>query len=247
MTVNRLHARVALLAAGLILCAAPACANTEQEPAQVGSGTPSTTPPPSTSASAQASEPGVPAVAWVGADALPLNDSEQWPDLADVAQPLTEGAFEVQTLCDVVPDTALTEGTQMAQARIDRAADAWSLQQQIVRYPGNPWRRDQLSWSLFNALVDTVMNCEAHLPGAHVRVTTAETHCEQFRPCSQLAATIDVPGNHVAHVYLSNVSGSVTELSLSSSGRPPPAWSAPSDADVIAAMTQQLCKAWRCG
>ena len=208
---------------------------------------PSTTPPPSTSAGAQASGPAVPAVAWVDADALPLNDSERWPDLANVAQPLTDGAFETQTLCDAVPDTTLTEGTQRAQARIDRAADAWSLQQQIVRYPGGPWRRDQLAWTLFNASVDTVLNCESRVPGAHVGVSTAESDCEHFSACSQFAATIDVPDNHVAHVYLSTVSGSVTELSLSSSGRPPRPWSAPSDAEIIAAMNRQLCKAWRCG
>ena len=256
-----LRARVVLLAAGLILCAASACGKTV--PGQVDNGIPgadstasptdtaqrpSTTPPPSTSASAQAAGPAVPAAAWVDADALPLNDSEHWPDLADVAQPLTDGAFEMQTLCHVVPDTTLTEGTRSARARIDRAADAWSLQQQIVHYAGDPWRRDQLAWALFNVLIDTVMNCESRVPGADVRVTTAQSDCEHFSPCSQFAATIDVPGSQVvAHVYLSSVSGSVTELSLRSSGRPRRPWSAPSDAEIIAAMTRQLCKAWRCG
>ena len=255
-----LRASVVLLASGLILCAAPACGKTV--PGQVGDGVPgadstasltdtvqrpSTTPPPSTSASAQASGPAVPAAAWVDVDALPFNDSAHWPDLADVAQPLTDGAFEMQTLCHVVPDTTLTEGTRSARARIDRAADAWSLHQQIVHYAGNPWRRNQLAWALFNALVDTVMNCESRVPGADVDVTTTESDCEHFSPCSQFAAMIDVRGNHVVLVYLSSVSGSVTELSLRSSGRPRRPWSAPGDAEIIAAMNRQLCKAWRCG
>jgi hypothetical protein len=93
-----LRARVVLLAAGLIHCAASACvkaAPTAQRP--------STTPPPSTSASAQASGPAVPAAAWLDADALPFTDSEHWPDLADLAQPLTDGALEMQALWHVVP------------------------------------------------------------------------------------------------------------------------------------------------
>ncbi len=51
-------------------------------------------------------------------------------------------------LCNVVPDTALTEGTQSARAHVDRGADAWSLQQQIVHYSGDPWRQDQMTWTL---------------------------------------------------------------------------------------------------
>jgi hypothetical protein len=142
----------------------------------------------------------------------------------------------------------LTEGTQGARARIDRGANAWSLQQQIVHYAGDPWRRNQLVWALFNALVDNVMNCQSCVPGADVGVATAESDCEHFSPCSQFATTIDVPGSQVvAHVYLSSVSGSVTELSVRSSGRPRRSWSAPGDAEVIAAMTRQLFKAWRCG
>ena len=67
-------------------------------------------------------------------------------------------------------------------------------------------------------------------------------------PCLQFAATIDVPGDQVvADVYLASLSGSVTELSLRSSGRPPRPWPAPSDAEIPAAINRQVCKAWRCG
>ena len=134
-------------------------------PGQVGDGTPgtdSTAPPPANLAAA-----------WLDADALPLNDSEHWPDLSDIAQPLTDGAFEMPTLCHVVPDTTLTEGTRSARARIDRAADAWSLQQQIVHYAGDPWRREQLAWALLNVLIDAAMNCGSRVLGADISVTTA--------------------------------------------------------------------------
>lgn len=142
----------------------------------------------------------------------------------------------------------MSDGAEGARARIDRGADAWSLQQQIVHYAGDRWRMDQLAWALFHALVETVMNCESSAPGAHVGITTAESNCENFRRCSQFAATIDVPLNQViAHVYLSSVGSSVTELSLWSSpttGRP---WSAPSDAVIFAAANRRLCAAWPCG
>jgi hypothetical protein len=231
------RASVVLLASGLTLWTASACGQTV--PGQAGKGTPGV--------DSTTSRPSVPAAAWLDADALPLNDIEHWPDLADRAQPLTDGAFESPALCHVAPDPTLTEGTHSARARIDRGADAWSMQQQIVHYAGDSWRTGQLAGALFNALVDTVMNCGSRAAGADVRITMAESDCVNFTPCSQFAATIDVPGTQVtAHVYLSTVNGSVTELSLWSSGRPRRPWSAPSDAEILAAMTRQLCKAWRC-
>jgi hypothetical protein len=72
----------------------------------------------------------IPAAGWIGANALPLNVSEHWPDLASIAQPLTDGAFEIQSLCHVAP--TLTEGAQIDRARIERGGNAWSLQQQTA-------------------------------------------------------------------------------------------------------------------
>jgi hypothetical protein len=76
----------------LILCAASACGTSV--PGQAGKGTPG--------ADSTASRPAVPAAAWLDADALPLNDREHWPDLANVAQPVTDGAFEMQTRSSAV-------------------------------------------------------------------------------------------------------------------------------------------------
>jgi hypothetical protein len=233
-----LRAGVVLLASWAILCAASACGKTV--PGQAHMSTPS--------GDSQASESAVPATAWIDANALPLNDSEHWPDLAGLAQPLTDGAFEIQSLCHVAPDTTLSEGTESARARIHRSANAWSLQQQIVHYPGDPWRTGQLAWALFHSLVETVANCESSAPGTHVGITTAESRCVIFRPCSHFAATVDVPSNKVsAHVYLSTVGSSVTELSLWSSPTPSRPWSTPSDTEIFTALNRRLCTAWICG
>jgi hypothetical protein len=204
-----LCASVVLLASCLILCAALACSKTVPGEADVGT-------PSGDSTAAQAWGSAAPAVAWIDSNALPLNDSEHWPDLASLAQPLTDGAFEIQSLCHVAPDTTLSEEAESARARIDRGANAWSLQQQILHYAGDPWTMGQRAWALFNSLVETVMNCESSAPGAQVGITTDESHCDNFSgPCSQFAATIAVPLNQViAHVYLSSVGSSVTELSL---------------------------------
>jgi hypothetical protein len=223
-----LRASVILLASWLILYAASACAKTVPGQAYLGA--------PSGSA------------AWIDANALPLKDSEHWPDLASRAQPLTDGAFGIQSLCRVASDTRFFKRAQSARARIDRGANTWSLQQQIVHYGGDPWRTGQLAWALFDSLVEAVRNCESSAVGTHVDITTAESKCKNVKPCSQFAATIDVPLNQVvAHVYLSTVGSSVTELSLWSSPTPSRPWSAPSDAEIFAAVNSRLCMAWPCG
>jgi hypothetical protein len=101
---------VVLLVSGLILCAASACG--QAVPGQADKGTPGV----------DTSRPAVPAAAWLDAASLPLNDIEHWPDLADLAQPLTDGAFESQALCHVPADPTLTAGTHSARARIDRSS-----------------------------------------------------------------------------------------------------------------------------
>jgi hypothetical protein len=108
---------------------------------------------------------------------LPLNDNEHWPDLADAAQPLTDGAFEMQTPCHVVPDTTLTEGMQSARARIDHAADAWSVAAADRPLCGRSVAAEPTGVGTVQLLVDTVLNCESRVAGADVGVTTAESDC----------------------------------------------------------------------
>jgi hypothetical protein len=233
---------VVLLIWWLIVYTAAACEMTvpgQDQPAP---------PPPNTSTSAQPSNSAVPPAAWIDANAVPLDDSEHWPDLASVAQPFTDGAFEIQSLCQVAPDTRLTAAAVSARARVDRGTNAWSLQQQIAHHAGDRWRMGQLAWALFQDLAKTVTNCEATAPGVHVDITTAESRCGFRPPCSQIAATIDVPVNQVSvHVYLSTVDTTVTELSLWSTQVPTRPWSAPPDAEIFAVMNRRLCNALPCG
>jgi hypothetical protein len=229
---NMVRFGVALLTPWLVLSAA--CS--KPVPGQAHLGTPGGD---STVASA------VPEVAWIDANTLPLNNSERWPQLASLAQPLTDSDFEISSLCHVAPE-AFFEGTESARARIERGANRWSLQQQIVHYAGDPWTMGQRALAVFNSLVESVKNCDSSAPGAHVGITTPDSNCENLRPCSQFAATIEVPADDVvAHVYLSSAGSAVTELSLWSSPTPSPL-SAPSDATIFDAMNPRLCTAWPC-
>lgn len=194
----------------------------------------------------------VPAAAWISANRLPLDDSEHWPDLAGIAEAPSDNAFQAEALCRAdSPDKRLVDavGVVAARARVDKGHDEWSLQQQIVHYPGDPWRMGQTADQLFTSLQSTLTNCGSTAPGAQVTVTTPRSHCPstQRGGCSETAAVVDVPSTQTsAHVYLASVGSSVTELAVWSTGDPAVRWSAPSDADVFSAMNPQLCTVWEC-
>ncbi|ORW01725.1 hypothetical protein [Mycobacterium kyorinense] len=194
----------------------------------------------------------VPAAAWISANRLPLDDSQHWPDLAGIAEAPGDNAFQVETLCRVgAPDKRLVDagGVDAARARVDKGLDAWSLQQQIVHYPGDTWRMGQTADQLFTSLQNTATNCGSTAPGAQVTVTTPRSHCPSMQRggCSEMAAVLDVPLTQTsAHVYLASVGSSVAELAVWSTGSPGVAWAAPSDADVFSAMNPQLCTVWEC-
>ncbi len=205
-------------------------------------------PHPAPSTSEQPTASTLPAAVWIDTKALPLNDSQHWPDLASVARPLSDDAFRIQSLCQVTPAAGQTAGTESAQAGLDRGASAWSLQQQIVHYVGDPWTMGQTAYTLFNSLADTGTQCAATSPGARVTVTTPLAHCDNIAgACSQVAFAVEIPQRQItAHIYLSSPGSSVTELSVWSSPTTQPPWSAPPDTDVFAAMNPPLCAAWRC-
>lgn len=194
----------------------------------------------------------VPAAAWISANRLPLDDSEHWPDLAGIAEAPGDNAFQAETLCRVgAPDKRLVDavGVDAARARVDKGHDEWSVQQQIVHYPGDPWRMGQTADQLFTSLQNTVANCGSTAPGARVTVTTPRSHCPSIQRggCSELAAAIALPSTQTsAHVYLATVGSSVTELAVWSTSSPAVGWSAPDDADVFSAMNPQLCTVWEC-
>lgn len=203
---------------------------------------------PNPAPSEPARDPAIPASAWMDANSLPLNDSQHWPDLAGVAQPVVAGAFDVQARCQVAPPADQYDGAESASARVDRGAGKWSVQQQIVHYSGDPWTMGQVAFNVFETLVGTVQYCEATAPGARVTTTTPESHCESVaRACSQLAVTIEIPAKQVvAHIYLTSAGSSVSELTMWSSPDVSPPWPAVGDAQIFAAMNQKLCTAWPC-
>ncbi|WP_142760664.1 hypothetical protein [Mycobacterium sp. MFM001] len=194
----------------------------------------------------------VPAAAWISASQLPMADSQHWPDLAGIAEAPGDNAFQTEALCRAdAPDKRLVDavGVDAARARVDMGHDEWSLQQQIVHYPGDPWRMGQTADQLFTSLQNTLTNCGSTAPGAQVTVTTPRSHCPSIQRggCSEMAAVVDVPSTQTsAHIYLASVGSSVTELAVWSTGSPGVAWSAPGDANVFSTMNPQLCTVWEC-
>ena len=83
-------------------------------------------PPASMPTSDQPSASPLPAAVWIDVNALPLNDSQHWPDLASIARPLSGDPFEIQSLCQITPDDDRVNAAQSARARIDRGATSWS-------------------------------------------------------------------------------------------------------------------------
>ncbi len=194
----------------------------------------------------------VPAAAWISTNRLPLDDSQHWPDLAGIAEAPNDNAFQAELLCRArAPDKRLVDavGVDAARARVDKGHNEWSLQQQIVHYPGDPWRMGQTADQLFTSLQNTLTNCGPTAPGARVTVTTPRSHCPSIQRggCSEIAAVVDMPSTQTsAHVYLASVGSSVTELAVWSTGDPGVGWSAPSDEDVFSAMNPPLCAVWEC-
>lgn len=194
----------------------------------------------------------LPAAAWISAGRLPLDDTQHWPDLASIAEAPADNAFRVEQLCRVdAPAHRFVDaaGVDAGRAGVDKGQAEWSLQQQIVHYPGDTWRMGQTADALFTSLRNTLSSCGSTAPGTQVKVTTPRSHCpsSQRGGCSQLAATVDVPAQQTsAHVYLASVGSSVTELTLWSTGTPDVAWTDINDEDVFAAMNPQLCTVWAC-
>lgn len=200
--------------------------------------------PTTTSPKAAAASTTVPPAAWIPSAKLPLADSENWPELSTVAEPLGTNSFQVTELCSGTPFAV--GDADNARAVVDNGADNWSAEQVIVHYPGDPWTMGQTAHAVFTTLQSTLTGCKS--ASAQVSVTTApNTHCPSVQrgPCNQVAAEIDLPDKH-AHVYLAAVGSAITELTVWSTGSPATPWTATDDEGVFAAMNPQLCTVWEC-
>lgn len=192
----------------------------------------------------------VPAAAWIDPDRLPASGVDHWPAFAAIAGPPADNAFRAEDLCQITAPTQRLVGVDdidAARARADNSADQWSVQQQILHYPGDPWTMGQTAHQMFTELHNIIAHCAASAAGTRVTVTTAASHCPSIERggCKQFAATIENPAEKLtAHVFLAAVGSSVTELSLwtvSPTAAPPP-----DDAAMFSAMNPQLCKIWEC-
>jgi hypothetical protein len=199
-------------------------------------------------ASAAPPDTTLPSTVWIATDAVPMSAGQHWPALAGVAQRFYGEAFAIQALCHVAPAADEFAGAEGAYARVQRQSGNWSLQQQILHFPGDPWQAGQVAASAYASLVDTLNDCATTEPDAHVTITTPDSHCvDVIGGCTAVAATIDVPSQRiVSHVYLSSAGSSVSELSVWSSPTPSPPWAGAGDAGVLEAMNAPLCAVWPC-
>ncbi len=189
----------------------------------------------------------IPPKAWIASNQLPLNDSLHWPELGDVAEPVSSQSFQSTSLCGGQPESM--SGSNNAIATVDNGTDSWSAQQVIVHYPGDPWTMGQTAQALFTDLQTRIGSCQKAAAGTTITVTTPSEFCTALKTggCHQLATTIENPERHVtAHVYLVVAGSTVTEVTVWSSGTPSVSWSMPTDSAVFDAMTPQLCTAWKC-
>lgn len=199
---------------------------------------------------AAAPPPPIPPHAWAPAQSLPLADTQHWPDLASVAQPLDGRPFFAEEICGFHPSPKRQFTSEQARARIEPGPGKWSLQQQIVHFPGELAQASDRAAALFNSVLDALAKCPTQAPGVVVDITTPREPCAPQR-CEQTAATVRAPDGVTAHLYLSTVGAGISELVVWSTGTPDVAWPAPRDDAVLddavlSAITPPLCAAWQC-
>ncbi|SUA31499.1 metallo-beta-lactamase superfamily protein,putative [Mycolicibacterium fortuitum] len=244
-------ARLRAAAAAVVLAVlAMACAWTAVPSPAMSTGSGAAIPAVSELTSIRLATTSVPAAAWIDPDRLPASGVDHWPAFAAIAGPPTGNAFRAEDLCQITaPAKRLigADGIDVARARADNSADQWSVQQQILHYPGDPWTMGQTAHQLFTELHNVITHCATSATGTRLTVTTAASHCPSIERggCKQFAASIEnLAEKRTAHLYLAVVGSSVTELSLwtaNPSPVPPP-----DDTAIFSAMNPQLCKIWEC-
>ena len=106
----------------------------------------------------------IPPNAWAPARSLPMDDTQHWPDLASVAEPLDGRPFFAEEICGFNPSPKRQFSSDQARARVDRGPGRWSLQQQIVHFPGQVASSSERAGALFSSVVDALAKCPAQGP-----------------------------------------------------------------------------------
>lgn len=194
----------------------------------------------------------IPAAAWMSARSIPMDETYHWAELARVAKPVTGDAatFKGMELCHtpVAKDDAwLFTGKAAARAALNEGgAEHWTAQQTLVHH-GDPRPSSgakQATNLAYAHLVEAVKNCGQSLPGATVKVASADD-------APYFAATVTAPGPDgttvTLHEYAVAAGGSVSELAVfaraKAGAQPKDAWKAPEDRYVGTGMTAPLCEA----
>lgn len=198
---------------------------------------------------AQGDPKSIPVNMWMDSRQIPLADVYNFPPLESVSGQVPEYRFKFEELCrsDPSADREHGWGGISGRAQIIQGPGAWSVQEQIVSYPGDSWTMGQTADVLFSKLTDKLKNCAETVPGARVSISLPVQHCRFLGRCVELAATVFIPESDVtAHIYLSSPGSSVLELVLWSRGGVTVPWPKPDDLSVLSALNAPLCPAGRC-
>ncbi len=181
----------------------------------------------------------IPASAWPDPWSLPLNPTDHWPMLAELAVPVIAPRFGIEELC-ASPPVADARGFAVAsRAVVEQPDGGWRLQAQIVHWRGETWRGGELANEVFGAAVAALRSCQVSAPLVSPSLTTAEP--------DRIAAVVSGPV--VAHAYLlvDPRSSTISELVFTRPAdrpTPPTPWPAVPDEQVLDGMSAPLCAAY---
>lgn len=197
-------------------------------------------------------DPGVlPANVWMDSRQIPLYDIYAFPPLASVARPVTEPRFKIEELCQSkLPDARVQHGFGgvSEHATINQSAEDWSVQEQIVHYPGDTWTMGQAVNLMFSELIGQIKGCADTSAGARVDISTPMVRCASITSggCGWFVANVFIPESRItAHIYLASAGNSLAELALWSRDAEV-RWPHPADNAVLTALIAPLCPQGQC-
>ena len=197
-------------------------------------------------------DPGVlPAKVWMDSRQIPLYNIYSFPPLASVARPVTDPRFKIEELCQSRLSDARVQhgfGGVSEHAAINQRAEDWSIQEQIVHYPGDTWTMGQAVNLMFSELIGQIKGCADTSAGAQVDISTPSVRCANVTSggCGWFAAEVFVPESRItAHVYVASAGNSLVELALWSRDTEV-RWPHPVDNSVLAALIAPLCPQGQC-
>jgi hypothetical protein len=165
------------------------------------------------------------------------NTTVTWPPLANLAAPVLRPRFYAEELCSIVlpPDDPRSYAVA-AKAEVPAPPGQWQMRAQIIHWRGDTATGGQLVAAAFEQAKAALRACQVVTPPFSPSLTTDRD--------GRLAAVITGP--QLVHQYLvaHPQSSTIAELVFWAPTPPLAPWSAPPDAQVLAAMTRALCAAY---